>query len=66
MPAPSRNNFVRTPAGDVQQQSVQRPAHGRRVGLVRHGAWAGVVVAVDPAAQQLLITVYPTSADRGG
>jgi hypothetical protein len=63
MPAPSKNNFVRTPAGDVQQQSVQRPAHECRVGLVWHGACVGVVgvVAVDQAAQQLLTTVHPTN-----
>jgi hypothetical protein len=63
MSAPSRNNFVRTPAGDIQQQSVQRPAHERRVGLVRHGACVGVVVvvAVDQGAQQLLTTVHPTN-----
>ncbi len=47
-------DFPGPPAGDVQQQPIQRPANEHGVGLVRERPRVGVVVvtAVDPAAQQ--------------
>ncbi|CAM5549265.1 hypothetical protein SANTM175S_04136 [Streptomyces antimycoticus] len=56
-------DFPGPPTGDVQQQPIQRPAYERGLGLVRERPLVGVVVvtAVDPATQQMLIAVHPSS-----